>query len=113
MHEMAITKSILNIAISEADKHGASRVLSIKLKIGDFSDAIPQFIQEYYNLASRGTIAENARLVIDRIPAVVRCKDCGCEGAIDKHKIRCPKCGSGNINLVSGTEFLIESLEVE
>jgi hydrogenase nickel incorporation protein HypA/HybF len=113
MHELAITESILRIAVDEANKHGASKVLSIKIKVGEFSGVVPQLIQEYYNIVSRDTEAEGAELVIDRVPVTIRCLDCGKAFAIDRAKIKCPECGSINIKMVTGREFYVDSMEVE
>jgi len=113
MHELAITENILNIAVDEARKHGAQKVLSIKLKVGEFSDVVPQLIQEYYNIVSKGTAAEGAKLVIEKVPVIIKCNDCGNEGVIDKTNIECPNCGSLNIKLITGREFYVDSMEVE
>ena len=65
MHEMAITRSVLSIALDEAKKHNARAVRSVELLIGEYSGAIPACVEEYFNILSRGTIAEHARLVLD------------------------------------------------
>lgn len=113
MHELAITESILNIAVDEAKKHGARKVLSIKLKVGEFSGVVPQLIQEYYNIVSRDTVADGAELIIENVPVTIKCNDCGNEGVIDRTKIKCPQCGSINIRIVTGREFYVDSMEVE
>jgi hydrogenase nickel incorporation protein HypA/HybF len=113
MHEMAITQSILDIALSEAEKHGAARVQKIRICIGEYSGVVPQLIQEYYNIISEGTAAERAELVLTRIPVTIRCESCGAESRIDKRKVQCPQCGSTEIRLLTGREFYVDSLEVE
>ncbi len=113
MHELAITESILRIAIDEAKKHGASKVLSIRIKVGEFSGVVPQLIQEYYNITSRNTAAEGAQLIIDRVPVTIKCLDCGEECITDRARIKCPECGSINIKMITGREFYVDSMEVE
>ncbi len=113
MHELAITESILNIALSEAEKHGASKVISIKIKLGEYSDIVPQFIQEYFNIVSAETPASGASLFFERIPVTVRCLDCGAESPMEKRKFICPACRSSNIKMLTGKEFYIDSLEAE
>lgn len=113
MHEMAITQSILDIAVSEAEKHKAKKVRQIKIRIGEYSGVVPQLIQEYYNLISRGTIAEQAELILERVPLTVRCRACGETNRIDKRKVICPVCGSVDLQLLTGREFYVESLEVD
>ena len=113
MHELAITEGIINAAIPEAQKHGAKRILEIRLKIGELSGVLPECIQYYFDIASRGTIAENARLKVEKIPVTIRCHDCGFEGVIDRRKIRCSACEGTNFVLTGGKEYFVDSLEVE
>ena len=113
MHELAITEGIISAAVPEAQKHGASRILEIRLKIGELSGVLPAYIQECFDVVSEGTIAQGARLVIERIPVTVRCAGCGFEGPIDRKKIRCPQCDGVELKIISGREYYVDSLEVE
>ncbi len=113
MHELAITEGIIEAAIPEAERHGAKKILEIRLKIGELSGVLPECIQEYFNIASRGTIAEGALLKVEKIPITIKCNACGYNGEIPKRKIHCPECGSAEIKLLSGREYFVDSLEVE
>ncbi len=113
MHEMAITQSILRIALDAAEKNGAKRILAIHLRLGDFSDVLPSYVRAYFDIASEGTIARGARITETRTPATVRCRDCGTKSVIEKRNIQCPRCKSANLELLSGTEFTVESVEIE
>ena len=50
MHELAITQSILDIARKVADEHGAKRVKSVRIMLGEYSGVVPQCIQDYFAL---------------------------------------------------------------
>ncbi len=113
MHELAITEGIIEAAVPEAKRHGARKILEIRLKIGELSGVLPECIQEYFNIASRGTIAEGARLSVEKIPVTIECKGCGYSGEIPKRKIFCPRCQSADFTLTSGREYFVDSLEVE
>ena len=113
MHELAITEGIIKAAVPEAERAGAKRILEIRLKVGELSGVIPECIQEYFNIASAGTIAEGAKIAVERLPVTVRCNACGYEGAIDRRRIRCSACGGMDIKLISGREYYVDSLEVE
>jgi len=112
MHELAITQSILNIALSEAEKYNSPRILSINIRIGEFAGVVPALIQDYFSLISKGTPAEEAKLVLERVPVKIRCLDCEEEHVIDRAHVRCPNCGSIRFKMLSGREFYVESLEV-
>ena len=113
MHELAITESILRIALSAAEEHQAQRVLEIRIKIGAYSGVVPQYIQEYFDIVSRGTIAEAARLDIQTVPAKVQCSACGQVTQVERFRIKCGACGSTEVKLITGREYYVDSLEVE
>ncbi|MDY6934701.1 MAG: hydrogenase maturation nickel metallochaperone HypA [Spirochaetota bacterium] len=115
MHELSIMSSILDIVTDYANRNNANRILSINLEIGELSDIIPHWMQQYFDIISNGTIAENAKLVIDKIPAFIRCVDCGAEFRLsgDDWQFFCPKCESTDVQMLSGREFTVKSIEVE
>ena len=113
MHELAITENILRIAVQAAEEHQAKRVLEIRMKIGAYSGVVPQYIQEYFDLVSRGTVAEGAQLHIETIPATVLCRTCGRITEVERFRIKCAACGSTDVELRTGREYYVDSLEVE
>jgi hydrogenase nickel incorporation protein HypA/HybF len=113
MHELAMTQSILDIAKSAAQEHQVSRVKEVRIKIGDYSGVVPECIQYYFDIISKGTVAQGAVLKMEKLPIRMSCQDCHWEGEMDKHHIQCPGCGGINLKLLQGREFYVESLEVE
>ena len=113
MHELAITKGIIDIVNSEAEKSGFKNVLEITLRVGEYSGIVPQCLMEFFPIAAAGSVAEGAELVIEPVKARFRCLDCGYEGAADRKKACCPECRSTAIKMTSGREFFVESLKVE
>jgi hydrogenase nickel incorporation protein HypA/HybF len=113
MHELALTQSILNIALAEAAGHQAAKVLEIHIKAGVLAGVLPQLVQEYFNIISVGTAAEQARLFIEKVPAAITCLDCGAASEVERYIFACPACNSSHIRLVEGRDFYVDSLEVE
>lgn len=113
MHELAITQSILDAAQRAAQEHGAQRVLGVRIVLGQYSGVVPQCVQDFFDVISRDTIAQGARLEFRRLPAAIRCRACGEDSEIDIRQVRCPLCGSTDLTLIQGREFYIESLEAE
>ena len=113
MHELSITQNIIKISSEEAEKHKASKVKEIRIKVGELSGLIPDSIQYYFNIASKGTLVEGALLKIDKIPIAIRCSECGYEGELEAKEYTCKKCKSYNVKIIQGNEFLIDSLEVD
>ncbi len=113
MHELAITQSILNIAENAAKEHGVKKVREVRIKIGDYSGVVPQCVRYYFDVISKGTVAEGAELKMERLPILMRCEACNWQGEVDKHHIECPSCGGIRLKLLQGREFYVESLEVD
>ncbi len=113
MHELAITQSILDIARNAAEEHGAKKVQSVRIMLGEYSGVVPQCIQYYFDVISKGTVAEGAVLDIRRLPVRIHCNACGEESEIERLHVSCPLCGSTDLKLIQGREFYIESMEVE
>ena len=64
MHELAITKGIIDIVNSEAEKSGFKNVLEITLRVGEYSGIVPECLREFFPIAAAGSVAELAALVI-------------------------------------------------
>lgn len=113
MHEYAVTQSMLKIAIDEAKRVEASKILEIRLVIGDLSTIVDDSVQMYFDIMSEGTLAQGAKLVFKRVKAEFRCKNCGEVFVKPPKGFDCPKCGGLGTPTDKGKEFYIESLEVE
>jgi len=115
MHELQVTKSILNIVLRHAQKNGANKVISVQLKIGELSDLENEWIQKYFDYLSKDTIAQNAKLKIERIPVVIKCDSCGHSFEINIKElkdIQCPECAHKKCTFISGKEYYIKDMEV-
>ena len=113
MHELVIVEGILETVIPAVQEHDVSRILSIRLRIGELSGIVPSCIHEYFSIASAGTIAEGAKIVIEPVPIRIHCPDCGKGSVIKKGTYACPLCGSERFRILSGREYYVESIEAE
>jgi hydrogenase nickel incorporation protein HypA/HybF len=109
MHELSITRSLLDQALSEAGKHGAKRISRIRLLLGESGGVVPDCVQFYFDEMKKGTAAAEAELEFQRVPLRIRCPKCGAEfGKIEE---MC-SCNAGG-DIVSGQELVIESIDVD
>ncbi|GBG56864.1 putative hydrogenase nickel incorporation protein HypA [Sporomusaceae bacterium FL31] len=113
MHEMAIAQSILDIVLQTAADHGATRVNTIKLLIGEMTQIVPQSLEFGFTTLAAGTIAQHASLQIKIVPAQGKCNQCGYQFHIQCFMFSCPDCHSISIEILSGRELLVDALEVE
>ena len=111
MHEFSITKSLVDICNSEADKNNLSRVYKIYLKIGKFTGFSSDSIEFYFKHLKTNTKCEDAVIVFEEIPIRIKCSSCGKENNIDEPILVCPDCGKLTIEVLSGREFFIASIE--
>ena len=113
MHELAITESILNIALDHADRHGAARVTDLHLMIGQLSSIVDDSVQFYWDIISKETKCAGAQLHFERVPAQMICLDCRHTYAIMRGLEACPHCDGFHVRIHAGEEFRLESIEVE
>lgn len=113
MHEYAVTKSIIELAVKEAQAANAARITEIRLVVGDLSSIIDESVSMYFDIISKGTPAEGARLIFTRKPAVLYCSICRKNFDKPAKGFECPVCGSTGRLTGEGREFYVESLEVE
>jgi hydrogenase nickel incorporation protein HypA/HybF len=109
MHELAIAESIVRIATAHA---GGRRVESVRVRAGHLRQVVPSALELAFELTAAGTELEGARLEIEAVPARVRCRACGCESGVDWFPLACARCGALDVDVVSGEELLVESLEI-
>jgi len=113
MHELSICQSLMNQVESIALERNAQCVTSIILAIGPLSGVEADLLKNAYSIASAGTVAEQAELIIETLPIRVKCNQCGSETDASANKLVCKKCGDWRTTLVSGDELLLMSVELE
>ncbi len=116
MHELPITESILKIVLKHAETNNVRRVMSINLQVGKLSDLEDEWIQRYFDYLSKGTVAQGAKLKIERTPIMVQCNACSTSYEAEVEKLGdlvCPTCGERGGTLLSGREYYIKEMEVQ
>jgi hydrogenase nickel incorporation protein HypA/HybF len=113
VHEFSITESILNLALEKAREAQASRITKISLVVGELSGVVPDSVQFYFGMIRQNTIAEQAQLSFETRPTQVRCRKCGHVYSPNGQDWACPECYETGIDIISGRECFMESIEVE
>ena len=113
MHELAITQNMLDVVLEQAEEAGAKEVKKINLVIGEMSGFVEECVQFYFDFINKETIAEGAALSFKMIPATARCRGCGKLFELKEFEWTCPHCQGNGLEIVTGKELFVESIEVE
>ena len=108
MHEMAITRSVVDAVCEHA---AGRRVHSVRVQVGQLCAVVPDSMQFCFGLATEGTVAAGARLELDVQPGRAQCRTCGGEFGLPDWILLCP-CGSADVEVLSGRDMRILSMEV-
>lgn len=113
MHEMGIALQIVEIAIASLPTDlGNARVTQVNLKIGKLAAVVPESLRFCFDVAIKDTPLAGAKLVIEEVPVVASCKDCNARWTIEEPVFICQTCQSGSLEILSGRELDIESIEI-
>jgi len=112
MHELSVTESILEIALRHAQESKAKRITDLYLVIGQLSSIVDDSVQLYWDIVSKDTPAEGAKLHFQRIPARLACLECGHEYS-PGDDLTCPACHSARVRVTAGNEFRLDAMDVD
>lgn len=112
MHEMALCEGILQLIEDAARRERFGRVRRVRLEIGGLACVEPAALRFGFDVVMRGSLAEGADLVIERVPARAFCFDCAGDVEIGARLDPCPRCGGARLAPTGGDEMRIKDLEV-
>ena len=113
MHELSIVASLFEILEEKAKEQKAKKIISVKLKVGALSGVVPEFLETAFDTYKKGTLADEAKLKIEYVPLKIQCQKCQAESVRDDFIFICDTCGSTELKTLSGTELLLEKIEME
>jgi hydrogenase nickel incorporation protein HypA/HybF len=108
MHELSITQSLVEAVL---DRTGDRSVTGVNLRIGPVSGVLPDAVRFCFEVVSADTPLAGATLTIDESEGRARCRSCRDEFVLEDMFLLCP-CGSADVEVVSGRELLVTSVEV-
>jgi len=108
MHELAITQSVVDAVL---DRTGDRTVTTVRVKVGRLAGVVPDAMRFCFDLVTAGTTLEGARLEIEQPAGQACCHTCGEEFGVTDLILLCP-CGSADVEVVTGRELLVSSVEV-
>jgi hydrogenase nickel incorporation protein HypA/HybF len=113
MHEISIAESIIGIAEARARARNALSIRLIGIRLGEFTNIMPEALEFAFEIARQGTTAERAQLEIEIIRMTLFCVVCEAEtqpaGGLC---LICAQCGFP-LKIVAGEEMQIEYIDVD
>jgi hydrogenase nickel incorporation protein HypA/HybF len=114
MHEFSICQFLIKALDDEYDAidPAPSGLASVKVTVGGMHQIVPDFLTGAYSALTADTRFEGSELKLNFTTVRGRCPACDWQGAIDPPLFVCPECSQTGVELTSGKELFIETLEV-
>ncbi|MGD0337527.1 MAG: hydrogenase maturation nickel metallochaperone HypA [Bacteroidota bacterium] len=112
MHELSIAQNIIDIVRQYLPVEGPQQVRIVKVRIGEMAGVVPDSLDFCFNAIIGSTPLEGAALVIEHIPVVIHCMQCGKEHLLDHSAFYCQFCDSTDVRMISGNELQVVEIEV-
>jgi len=112
VHELAVCQALIEQLETIVRRHEASAAERIVLRIGPLSGVEPHLLEQAFPIASAGTVAAGAELVVDSLPVTVSCAGCGATTSVLPNRLVCANCGDWHTTLVSGDELELYRVEL-
>jgi hydrogenase nickel incorporation protein HypA/HybF len=115
MHELGIAQDFWAVIKQHAKDHALKKITRIVVVLGEASGIEESFlVHSFKDHILPGTLAENAKFEIVHSKLAAKCNGCGKEITKDvMTALNCPGCHGTDIEIVSGKETYVQSIEGE
>lgn len=113
MHEMSLCEGVMQVIEDHAKAQGFSRVAAVWLEIGGLAGVEIESMRFCFDVVSKGTLADQARLEIIDVPGEAWCMQCEKTVQVKQCFEACPDCGSYQLQVTGGEQMMIKELEVD
>lgn len=107
MHELSIAQSVVDAVVART---GDRQVTWVRVRIGRLAGVVRDAFEFSFELATEGTPLEGAGLEIEEPEGRLHCRCCGGLSPRDDLILLC-ECGSADVEVVSGHELEIVSVQ--
>lgn len=113
MHDLTFAKRIVSLLKEKLGAGKGHSKASVSVVLGPFTHVTPESLRSAFLLLNEKEGFNDVSLDIKKHKAKIRCKKCRKEIETASPLTSCPFCGGGEIDLLNGEEFTIESIEIE
>lgn len=121
MHEFSTAVSIIEAVKRAAKSYDATKVVGITLQIGKLSMLNHDQLVFGMEIASKGSVAEGAKVTIEPLPTKIRCRQCCIESEVTQEgalyeilsSLTCSQCQTKDVEVIQGRECIIKDIQAE
>jgi len=113
MHELHITKQVIDSIIAECRKNKITEPRKILVELGALTTYKKDHMKTNFDLLKHEVqMLRNAELVVNELQGEVECNKCKKESTVkDPLVVKCAHCDSRDVNVLHGSEIIIKSIE--
>jgi hydrogenase nickel incorporation protein HypA/HybF len=109
VHELALAQAVA----AQVDARAGDRpVRRVEVRIGYLRQVVPDSLLFAWEMLTAGTTLAGSELVIEHVPAVVRCRACGADTTLDWPILACAACEGLDVELRTGDELELAWFDV-
>lgn len=113
MHELSLATALIGELEGILRREGARRVCSVTVEIGALSGVEADPMAFVFPMAAEGTCADGAKLLIEERALELHCRACEQDSVPEEPFPICLDCGSTDVEVLAGRDFMIRRVEVE
>jgi len=122
MHEFSFAYNIFKVAETTAIKYNAKKITEVYLEIGELTLIVPELLKQSFKMATKGSIAEDAELIIEFVPGMIKCRDCGKISKVTLNDeayltglqlFQCQHCKSKDTEIIEGKKANVKNIKIQ
>ncbi|HLI89410.1 MAG TPA: hydrogenase maturation nickel metallochaperone HypA [Ktedonobacteraceae bacterium] len=114
MHEVAAMQAVVTTVLETMQRTGAVRVTGVRLILGASGHFTEEAARQHFQILTRDTPAEDAKLTISWIPATFQCFAClhRFESCGQADLTTCPQCGESALAVAHQDICAVDAIDV-
>jgi hydrogenase nickel incorporation protein HypA/HybF len=113
MHELGIAEQIAKIATEAVIENRTNGpVRSVNIRVGQLTGLVHESLRFGFEVIVSDTLLSGAELRIETVPTRGKCRKCEFEWEISTPFYVCEKCKNESVDIISGRELEITSIEI-
>ncbi len=110
MHELGLLKDMVRTLNKVADEQKISHISEITIEIGEASGAMPELFEEVFPyFQEQSELLKDAKMNFTSVKSRGLCTNCNAIFDVMKFEGECPRCGSYEKKMLSGTDVTIKN----